>query len=283
MPVSEGTIVNTNAELFEKLADHETKSREQILRSPVVHFDESGIDINGTLHWLHVASTATQTLYNVHQNRGTKATDAINILPQYTGIATHDHFKAYFQYTKATHSVCNAHHIRELRGMYENYQQQWALEMINFLTALNTEVHSLKAVGHAALSKKRVAALSSRYDEILKNGLSQIPAIELSSGVRGRKKQHPAKNLWDRLTNFKSETLLFANNFQVPFTNNQAEQDIRMTKVKQKISGGFRSADGAKNFCRIRGFILTSKKQNINVLHAIGSAFRGQSHIGLSH
>jgi transposase len=282
IPVSEGTIVNINTELFEKLADHEAKSREKILQSPVIHLDETGVDINGELHWLHVASTSTQTLYYVHPSRGTKAIDAINILPQYTGAAIHDHLKAYFQYTKATHSLCNAHHIRELRGMHENYQQQWALEMINFLIALNTEIHNLKAVGHTIVSKKRMATVSDKYDEILKNGLPQIPAIKLSSGVRGRKKQHPAKNLWDRLIKFKSETLLFASNFQVPFTNNQAEQDIRMTKVKQKISGGFRSVDGANNFCRIRGFISTSKKQKVNVLHAIGSIFRSQLHVGLS-
>lgn len=282
LQISEGSIVNMHQELFENLAENETVTKEQLLQSHSVHFDETGFSVNGILYWLHSASTDKGTLYFIHTNRGSKAINSFDILTNFEGIAIHDHWKPYFLYTNASHALCNAHHIRELRGMFENYDQPWAKKMLEFLITVNKIVNDHKNAGKSTLSEKLISKLEKKYDAILNDGLLQIPQIE-SHGKRGRQKQHPVKNLHNRFVNFKTESLRFMKDFQVSFTNNQAERDIRMTKVKQKISGGFRSIEGANRFCRIRGFISTSKKHNVNVFQAMESIMRQPKRIELSH
>lgn len=285
LPLSEGTLVNIHEKFCTQLRDSEAKIRENLLTSCVNNCDETSMYINGKTQWLHVVSNDTNTSYFIHKKRGSEAMDAMNILPQYNGVIVHDHWKPYFIYNNMKHSLCNAHHIRELRGIHEIYDQPWAQEMRQLLLDINRTVDKYKDAGKSKLPTKILTHLSEKYDAILNSAQSQIPSVKiLSNGSkkRGRIKQHPAKNLFDRLTKQKQETLRFMYDFNVPFTNNQAERDVRMAKLKQKVSGCFRSQEGAGRFCRIRGYISTSRKRGINILQSLENAIRGQPKLLIS-
>ena len=276
--ISEGTVVSMHKGLYEQLTDTEAQIKTSLLQKPVNHSDETSMTINGKTCWLHVVSNAYETAYFTHKKRGKEAMDAMDILPRYTGVVVHDHWKPYFRYEHIKHSLCNAHHLRELRGMYENYDQSWALDLRTHLLHINKTVDDHKKFGRMRLSDDELRNFSNTYDAILERGQKQIPETNFQPKhtKRGRKKQHPSKNFLDRLTNRKEETLRFMYDFRVPFTNNQGEQDIRMTKVKQKISGCYRSEDGAERFCRIRGYISTANKNGFNIFSALENAIRGQ-------
>lgn len=279
LPISEGTLVNQHNQLHKQLNYPESRIHENLIASPVNNCDETSMRINGKTCWLHAISNDTNTAYFSHKKRGCEAMNAMGILPYFKGIAVHDNWKPYFTYQNASHSLCNAHHIRELRGINENYNQQWAKKMRQFLINVNNVIHKHKAAGDYKLSDEIIKNFSEQYDAILDSAISEIPTLKttsVKSKKRGRIKQHPAKNLHNRLTKQKKETLRFMYDFRVPFTNNQAEQDVRMTKVKLKISGCFRSQEGADRFCRIRGYISTSRKRGINVIQSLENAIRGQ-------
>lgn len=282
LSLSEGTLFNINNTCYEKLSGFEKEVKQQIISSDLTHFDESGIRVEKKLHWLHVASTDKLTHYEIHAKRGTDAMDDIAILPNFRGRAIHDHWKPYFNYT-CDHGLCNAHHLRELTYHEEQYSQIWCKKMKVFLLDIKDEVDKYKAVGYMELEPVKLHYFEQEFDQILGEGLCEIPQLAWE-GIkkRGRKKQHPTKNLWDRLSEYKKEVLAFMYDFKIPFTNNQGEQDIRMIKIKQKISGCFRSSLGAKIFCRIRGYISTARKQGINILSALSGVFEGNSTL-LSH
>jgi transposase len=275
LPLSEGTLINTNVSCYANLKDYETKVKQLLKLSKVINFDESWMRVKKQLQWLHVAATDKLTHYEIHEKRGCEAFDAIGILPEFEGIAIHDHWKPYFNY-QCEHGLCNAHHLRELTYHKEQYNQKWCSEIETFLLETKNEVDNCKISGSNKLPPKRQLCLEKQFDDILNDGLKELPVTNYDNGKRGRKKQHPSKNLWNRLKDYKQETLAFAHNFAVPFTNNQAERDIRMAKVKQKISGCFRSQNGAKVFCRIRGYLSTTNKQNINALEALQMAFNAK-------
>jgi transposase len=276
--LSEGTLVKMYEKLYAQLENTELDIRKDLLQSAVNNCDETSMYMNGKTYWLHVFSNATATGYFIHPKRGIQAMNAMNMLPQYQGIAVHDHYLSYFTYEHIKHALCNAHHIRELRSIAEDYNQPWCKQMRQFLLEVNTTVWNYKEAGKTELPPEMLKKFSDTYDSILDLAQSQIPSITptQNSKKRGRIKQHPAKNLLDRLSRRKKETLLFMIDFRVPFTNNQAERDIRMAKLKQKTSGCFRSKEGADRFCRIRSFISTSRKRNINVIHALEDSARGQ-------
>jgi transposase len=276
LPLSEGTLVNTNIACYEKLAAFDATVKLRLIASKQVHFDESGMRVNKKLHWLHVASTEKLTHYEIHTKRGVEAIDAIGILPNLQGRAMHDHWYAYFHY-QCAHSLCNAHHLRELVYHEEQYQQSWCKRMRECLLAIKTETDTMKEAGCDQINPTRIRYHTQEYVRILNDALKEIPELLASNAPkkRGKKKQHPTKNLWDRLTNFQQETLAFMYDLQVPFTNNLGERDIRMSKVKQKISGCFRSLSGAKTFCRTRGYISTAKKNGVNALDATINVFKG--------
>lgn len=189
----------------------------------------------------------------------------------------HDHWKPYFTYSNCKHALCNAHHLRELTFIQERYKQNLAKDMEELLLKIRDHVNEYKERGKEELDEEFIVQYAKRYDEILKAGLNEIPEMPPPKlGARGRKKQHKAKNLLDRLQDFKLIVLAFMYDFRVPFTNNQDEQDVRMCKVKGKISGSFRSDEGAANFCKIRSYISTAKKQGINVLAGLVNAFKGK-------
>jgi transposase len=277
----EGSLYNFNLQAYQTLEETQTQIKESLKGQPLLCADESGIRVEGKLHWLHTVGTAELTFYQHHPKRGQEAMDAIGILPGYKGILVHDHLKAYLRYTDCLHSLCNAHHLRELVFLLERGNLGWAGEMIRLLVVMKKCVDRAKARQQNQLQPELSRLLMQRYDRLLEVGFTHDESLQitgLSTAVpkkRGRKKQSKAKNLLDRLKNYKTETLRFLVDFSVPFDNNQAERDIRMSKLKQKISGTFRSDQGAKIFFRIRGYLSSAKKQGHNMLDALTQTFQG--------
>ncbi len=276
--LSEGTLYNARAECFESLAPLSEEIKTAVLAAEVVHFDETGLRVNGNLWWLHVASTSGLTYYFIHPKRGRTAMDEMGILPQYGGKAIHDGWQSYFVYACA-HFLCNAHHLRELQFILERYQQSWAFQMSLLLVTIYGQVESAKETGQTALPLEAINAFESRYQAILTEGFEANPKLAPPPELpkpRGRPKQSPARNLLERFRSQSSSVLGFMNDFTVPFDNNQAERDVRMMKLKQKISGSFRSSDGAMMFARIRGYLSTLRKRGNNVLDALIVLFAGK-------
>ena len=223
-------------------------------------------------YWLHVSCTNGLTYYAFHKSRGKVATDEIGILPNYTGRAIHDNWATYFTYN-CSHGLCNAHHLRELTGVYEQENASWSKEMIELLVEIKEEVDKSKSNFELGLNTLKLLAFEKRYTDILSKGQTFYPFIKKQTKKKGKEKQIKGKNLLDRFREHREEVLIFMYDFDVPFDNNQAERDIRMMKLKQKISGCFRSELGAKIFCRIRGYISTVRKQGLNPFEAIKKAF----------
>jgi transposase len=273
--LSAGTIVNTNRVCFEALKSVEDKIKQQITASPVVHFDETGMYTEEDRWWLHAASTDKLTYYACHPRRGKVATDEINILPNFYGVAVHDGWNTYFKYG-CSHALCNAHHLRDLKAVKECYDQKWAPDMALLLLEIKKAV-DIKRITASSLEQDRIDGFKKRYDKIIKRGIAQNPPAKVREGPkkRGRTGKSKAENLLFRLKERWKETLYFMYDFGVPFDNSQSERDIRMVKVQQKISGTFRSVNGAKTFCRIRGYISTARKNSLSVIDAIQSAFEG--------
>jgi transposase len=275
--LSPGTLAAFVAECAGHLIEPEKAIKAALVQSQVMHCDESGLYVEGKRHWMHVASTETLTHYACHPKRGSKATDEIGILPSFKGTAVHDGYYSYTRY-ECEHALCNAHHLRELSFVHEQLGQEWALDFKKLLVDLKDEVDTAKADKTVALSAERLAEYEQAYQTLIERGLAANgpPVGGWPRGKRGRPKQSKAKNLIDRLDQHRRQVLLFAYRFEVPFDNNQAERDIRMVKVQQKISGCFRSAAGADYFCRIRGYLSTMKKQGQNLLFALLQAFVAQ-------
>lgn len=273
--LSAATIVNANRACYGTLKPAEEAIKDKISASAVVHFDETGLYTEGDRWWLHVAATDNLTYYGCHPKRGRAATDDMDILPNFGGVAVHDGWDTYFGY-KCGHSLCNAHHLRELKAVEEFSAQRWASELSSLLVEIKEAVDK-KRIAADRLDEDEIDGFKDRYDKIIARGLAKNPPVKKRDGPkkRGRIKQGKATNLLLRLEKYWEETLRFMYDFDVPFDNSQAERDIRMAKVQQKISGTFRSADGARIFCRIRGYISTARKNCLCVIDAIQAAVEG--------
>lgn len=276
LPVSVGSIYNFNQEAAQRLTDlaFEGWVKQKLLLSPCNHADETGINISGQRFWLHTLSNSSLTLLMPHAKRGGEAMDEMGVLPQFSGILCHDHWKAYFRYTQCCHALCNAHHLRELERAWDQDRQHWAKAMKTFLLELNETV--VQAGGQ--LSPEEDARWRLRYRALLDEAKKECPAPEkIHTGPRskGRTPRSKARNLLERLAAFEAETLRFMTDRHVPFTNNQGENDLRMSKVQQKISGCFRSLDGAKAFCLIRSYLSTCRKNGVSATDAIQLLFHG--------
>lgn len=273
---SEGTLMNALNTAAEGLKNFESAVKAAVIRAKVVHFDETGLRVVNKLHWLHVASTASLTYYGIDQKRGKEAHNRIGILPIFRGTGVHDAYKSYWGYEGMKHSLCNVHLERELKSLQEIMpDQHWPEAMMTLLSAIHGDVKSAKAAGATELKAEEIAKYQLRYRKIVGLGLSMHPLPDRVAGKRGCLKKGTARNLLERLRDRENEVLRFMHDFAVPFENNQAERDIRMTKVKQKVSGCFRSLLGAESFCRIRSYISTLSKQNFDILGALRSVFDG--------
>jgi transposase len=269
----EGTLASALSTCHARLAPVEAAIKEAIVCAPVGHFDETGVRIGQRLLWLHTASTKTLTFYAHHGKRGRDALNAIGLLPRFAGTSVHDAWASYFGYA-CTHALCNAHLLRELIGLFEQTKQTWTQRMMALLLSLKRAKETAQEKGETALCTARLRRFAHTYHQIVARGLRQNPPPE-ATGKRGRPQKCAARNLLERLQTHGQAVLRFAFDFSVPFDNNLAERDLRMLKVRQKVSGCFRSEEGAAQFCRIRGYISTLRKQGRDVLTALQSVFRG--------
>jgi transposase len=276
---AQALILEANTAVAAEIAPSLQAIKQQLIAADVVHFDESGLRVAGRLNWLHVASTGALTYYAVHPKRGQAGMRAIGILPAFRGRAIHDHWLPYFAFTDCRHALCNAHHLRELLLVVEQYAQPWAEEMIHLLLDIKAEV-DLAPAAQWALPPDRLAHFEQQYDACVEHGLAANPLpTDPPTKKRGRKKQTPPRNLLDRLQHYKAQVLAFMYDFRVPFNNNLVERDIRMVKTKQKVSGCFRTLAGAETFCAIRSYISTARKHGLNVIDALYDALTGHPFI----
>ncbi len=273
-----GTLHSVLERCSRKLEGTEEAIKERLRRARVSHFDETGLRVEGEGMWVHVASTPELTHYAVDEKRGAEAMKRIGILPSFSGVAVHDGLSGYRRVRKQRclgHALCNAHHLRELTFLEEEHEQEWAGRMKALLLEIEEAVRKEATSGGRRLKPERVRKFEVRYQRLLEAGLAANPP-PIRTGKRGRPKQTKGKNLVDRLEKHREEVLRFMHDFSVPFDNNQAERDLRMVKVRQKISGCFRTMEGARTFCRIRGYISTVRKQGDNVLAALERVFKGE-------
>ena len=273
IPVSEGSIFNFNKEAFRFLDDFESLVKNQLAASAFAHADETGINIGGKRHWLHCVSNDAWTLFCPHEKRGADAMNDMGILPRFKGVLCHDHWKPYYKFD-CTHALCNAHHLRELTRAWEQDGQHWAQQMKKLLETINTTVTDAGGALNAKESKK----YRQKYRTILKQGEIECPepTRPKKKGKRGRIKKTKSRNLLERLRDYEHDVLRFMDNEHVAFSNNLGENDIRMTKVQQKISGCFRSIGGAQIFCRVRSYLSTCRKQGVKASRALDMLFSGK-------
>ena len=273
--ICSATIIKAERECFKNLEEFEDVIRENLKASPVIHCDETGMKVEGIRHWLHVVSNDKYTSYLAHSKRGSEAMDFMGILTRYKGVAVHDGFKSYNKY-ECDHALCNAHLQRELTGIEENYKQQWAKDMNELLTEMKKYTDECKEQIQE-FDLEQIKTLEKRFDDIVMRGIEENPASQNpeKKGKRGISPKTKARNLLDRFIEHKEKILRFLTDLRVPFENNQAERDLRMMKLQQKISGTFRTIRGAEAFCRIRAYISTIRKNDLPVLEGIRAALKG--------
>ncbi len=274
LPISEGSIFTYNRQAYELLEQFEQKLIVKMLNSTVLHADETGINIGGKTRWLHCVSSPLLTLYYAHEKRGVEAMASMSLLTLFSGILVHDHWKPYFKLV-CQHALCNAHHLRELAFAHEQEGQAWANLMIDLLESILKDVYSQGG----ALPANQADNYSEQYRGLLEQAEIECPPPperQETDRKKGRLKRSKSRNLLERLLNYEKETLRFMTDVDVPFTNNQGENDIRMTKLQQKISGCFRSKEGADIFCRVRSYLSTCRKNNVSATDALTMLFDGR-------
>ena len=245
--------------------------RERLIGSEVAHFDETGARAEGALRWVHSASTGRLTLYGIHARRGKEGIDHLGVLGPFSGVAVHDGLSTYRKYQDATHALCNVHHLRELVGAIERDPdtQTWAKEMDSLLREVKATVERVRAAGRDELPLSVLGAFEERYEEIIARGHEQNPPPTKRTGRRGPIGRSKTANLHRRLDEQREEVLRFAHDFRVPFDNNQAERDLRMIKLQQKISGSWRTISGAEGFLALRSYLSTAAKHGHDVLDVL--------------
>lgn len=246
--------------------------RDLLADAPAVHFDETGGRVTGRLHWVHVACSTLYTLIECHERRGTVAMDAMGVIAKMRGIAVHDGWRPYRAYD-VVHQLCNAHHLRELEGLGAQWHQSWARATIELLIEARDAVEQARAEGRDCLDDSVRASIRDRYDALLSKGWAANPATKTGSRYGLHR---TAANLLTRLDHQRDDVLRFASDLDASFTNNQAERDVRMVKLQQKISGSWRSLDGARAYCALRSYISTMNKHGQDVLDGLRQLFDGQ-------
>jgi transposase len=262
------SIVAWSEKKAEELAPVVAHIAALVAKAAVRNLDETGFRISSKTQWLHTASTVALTHYRVSKKRGAVLTTLEG------GVIVHDHFKPYFTLKDVAHALCNAHHLRELKALIDIEKELWAKKMSRLLVTAAKAVRRAVEQGQSALAERTSRRIVAVYDAIVVRGLAfheRQPALGRRPGARGRSAKRPGHNLLVRLRGFKTEVLRFLFDFAVPFTNNQAEQDIRMMKVKMKISGGFRTQFGAETFATLRSVLSTARKQGWNLLKTLST------------
>ena len=272
LPISKGSISNFNkvAESNLKEIGFEDWVKKKLLESRVNHSDETGINVNGSRYWLHGLSNNKVTLYHADPKRGTEAMNRMGVLPDYKGILCHDHWSSYYCYD-CDHSLCNAHHQRELLYAFEQDGQEWARKMSDLLEKIRRDVEASK---ERYLPEKKIKKYEVQYRTILSEGVNECPVLKRDEGKKGREKQSKSMNLLRRLSDYEEDTLRFMKDPDVPYTNNLAEGDIRMAKIHQNISKCFRSLPGARRFCLLRSYIITARKNGMTATEALICLFK---------
>ena len=276
IPLSPGSVHHAVEVAGVRLKPLEQSIRDALITAGVAHADETGMRVGTKLHWLHVLSTAELTAYFPHPKRGAEALDAFGLLELFTGVLVHDHWSAYERYA-CLHAFCNAHHLRELIALAETIpsQQRWAEDMITLLCEANTLTADARLKELEALPAAEVERLHERYDAILDAAAQRNPPRAPPPGSKRRVKQSPAYNLVKRLREKRDDVLRFITDLRVPFDNNQAERDLRMPKLKQKIAGLFRTDAGIERFATIRSYLSTLRKQGADLFEALVLTFQG--------
>jgi transposase len=282
--LSPGTVANIVRECAEELVETELQIKQKLRRSPVLHADETGLRVAKCGQYIHVASNARLTHYAYAARRGRAAMDEVGILPRYRGTCVHDGWWSYDYYTNCRHSLCGAHLLRELTFFAEFSEEQkaWAEPLKELLLEIKRAVEQARAGDRRSLGADARADFTCQYDELLGRGLTvnqpvlpPVAPTARATAPQTSRCQQQARNLLLRMQRKKAEVLRFMTDFAVPFDNNQAERDLRMIKLQQKVGGCFRSEGGARQFCRIRGYISTMRKQGRGVLQALEGACRG--------
>jgi transposase len=244
--------------------------------APVAHFDETGARVAGRLHWIHLASTSLLTLLSVHPKRGKQAMDQAGVLPGFAGVAVHDGWAPYWRYQHATHALCGAHLLRELEAISEEPGQGWAAGMAELLVDAKLVADRARAAGACRVDDTVRAQLHARYQRLLADGCAANPLPLATGRRRGRVRRSPASRLLVRLDTYQEQVLRCLDDLRVPFDNNQAERDLRMVRLQQKISGCWRTLAGAEAFLALRSYISTARKQGHNPLVALRLLFVGR-------
>ena len=274
--VSAGSLCNFNKEAFNLLDQFEEIAKNKLAAGEILHTDETSININGKKHWLHNASSDLWALLMPHATRGRKAMDDMGVLPFFRGVMVHDHWVPYLLYKDCKHSLCNAHHLRELQAVIESEPTHtWASGIKELLLKINDETKKHDGV----LPENQAQLYKNEYQKILAKGDEECPPPLPNPEApkkKGRIKKTKARNLLERLRNFAEDTLRFMTRKNIPFTNNQGERDLRMNKVQQKISGCYKSIESAKIACRIRSYLLTCQKHGIFPTDALNILFSGK-------
>ncbi len=273
-PVSVGTIITMVQEGAEMLGGFLAEVKDLLRETNVVHADESGLRVEAHLHWVHAVSSNELTLYHLDDTRGSNAMESMGVLPYLRGVLVHDGLKSYRNYDNVAHALCNAHHLRELAAVAEDDGQHWANDMAALLAETWNQVLEAKANGEAALAFETYTAIGSKYRAIIAAGYAANPPSLVRLKL-GPIKQTKATNLVVRLDTYIDDVLRFAHDFSVPFDNNLAERDIRMVRLAEKISGGFRSRQGAEAFLALRSYLSTAGKQGASKFDVLQRLFHG--------
>jgi transposase len=278
--LSEGTLVNLLAGCARRVKPEMEQVQTALVEAPALHTDETGIRVGKRLYWLHTYSTARLTYYAVHERRGQAAHEQIGILPEYQGTLIHDAYASYLKWGERNpamqHALCNAHLLRDLTAIEEQTGQRWAGQMRHLLVEMKTAVEQAQQAGGCALDTATLDRLEAQYDQLVRRALRRNPRAAAKPPQRGRPRASPARNLAERLRDHKDSIVRFVHDWRVPFDNNLAERDLRMTKVKLKVAGCFRSLAGAHMFACIRGYLSTARKQGFRVLDALRAILVGQ-------
>ncbi|MFY9261569.1 MAG: IS66 family transposase, partial [Gallionella sp.] len=271
LPMSDATVLAIQKEAGQRLTLVVAEIADALKAAPTIHVDETGMYVAGDGKWMHIVATESLTWMGAHEKRGKVAFDALGVLADATGVLIHDGLPAYRLFSDAVHGLCNQHHLRELLFVAEEMQQDWAKHMMELLRAA---CHEVNESPDKILTAERIAHYRLAYEVILQAGETANPPAAKVAGKRGKTKQNKAFNLLRRLRGYADDVWRFTENPHVPFTNNIAEHAVRMPKVKQKISGGFRTMQGLEIFCTIRSYLATLHKQGANIFDALIQTFR---------